>query len=249
MQEKRRCIRCGKEFDKERKKFHCSEQCKFMQNVKINESTGCWDWQGYISKYGYGYVGRANQPNIQAHRLSYQLFKGEIPEGKFACHTCDRRCCVAPHHLWVGSNSDNMIDATKKKRLPTIFKNGEKHSRTKLDNAIVRKIKEDFVKGLSSWEIAEKYIIALSTIRHIAQKKSWNSVIVDGFDENLVRSMKRRSQQGSANHCSKITEEIVKDIRKMKEKGIRMSIIAETYKISKSLVSLIIRRERWSHIP
>lgn len=83
---------------------------RFMKYVRTSES-GCWMWTGSINKWGYGsfiYEGK----KMNAHRVSYILYKGEIPEGLqvgHACHdkapecaggiSCQHRRCVNPAHL------------------------------------------------------------------------------------------------------------------------------------------------------
>src|SRR5262245_58279388 len=79
--------------------------------------SGCWLWDGSYSGGGYGtfYVG-GRLKQMPAHRFSYEVHKGPIPEGLFVCHHCDVRECVNPDHLFVGTQSDNIQDMLIKKR-------------------------------------------------------------------------------------------------------------------------------------
>ena len=85
------------------------------------EDLGCWSWIGGKSTNGYGHfsVGGKGSPGKIAHRVSFELFKHEIPKGMWVLHTC-RSKCVNPEHLFLGDRTDNMKDAAKKKRICTI---------------------------------------------------------------------------------------------------------------------------------
>ena len=82
---------------------------------KVDKAFGCWLWTGSVHKSGYGqfrYMGKT-QP---AHRVSYELFVGPIPEGLDVLHSCDERRCVNPAHLRPGTDLDNSRDKVERGR-------------------------------------------------------------------------------------------------------------------------------------
>lgn len=84
--------------------------------VSIKSLDSCWEFQGAKLEKGYGRVSIGNKVD-SIHRLSYQLFIGPIPKGFQVCHRCDNPKCINPFHLFTGSNTDNMRDASIKGRL------------------------------------------------------------------------------------------------------------------------------------
>lgn len=87
---------------------------RFFKHVHKTDS--CWIWTG--SRRGRGYGGFLYRGKVaQAHRVSYELFVGPTKPDLQVCHSCDNPPCVNPAHLFLGTKTDNMRDASKKGRL------------------------------------------------------------------------------------------------------------------------------------
>ena len=96
-----------------------------LGNCTVDASTGCWNWCGQKNSKGYGRltaplewrssgsVGAA----LLAHRFSYFMTYGSFNEDKFVCHKCDNPLCINPEHLFLGTQKDNLQDASRKGRL------------------------------------------------------------------------------------------------------------------------------------
>ena len=94
-------------------------------NKRIKKApNGCWEWTGSVNDKGYGLI-YVEGKSKRAHRITYQLFKSEIPKGLFICHHCDNPGCVNPEHLFVGTQKDNMQDCIRKGRFVRPTKNGK----------------------------------------------------------------------------------------------------------------------------
>jgi len=143
---------------------------RFWMNV--NKATeGCWVWRGGKTGAGYGAL-QENKKFILAHRLSYEIHNGAIPEGMVVCHKCDNPSCVNPDHLFIGTQAENMLDKKNKGRAKGAHKGGE-HALAKLDSAKVCEIRNLMASGVKHREITKKYKISMSTLTDIKSGKTW----------------------------------------------------------------------------
>lgn len=86
--------------------------------TKLNGENACWIWNGATDGSGYGQVKNLGKI-LKAHRVSYELYIGPIPEGLCVLHNCpegDNPACVNPNHLWLGTKLDNTQDMIAKGR-------------------------------------------------------------------------------------------------------------------------------------
>ena len=82
--------------------------------TKLNEKTGCWEWQGAHTR-GYGTIMRRRKV-VRVTKASYELWCGLVPKGLLIRHACDNPCCVNPTHLSVGTQKQNMQDKVARGR-------------------------------------------------------------------------------------------------------------------------------------
>lgn len=85
-------------------------------NVEHDTETGCWNWTGGRYSLGYGVLYFGSVGRITAHRLSYLLYVGSIPDGYLICHHCDNPPCVNPDHLYAGTPQQNVADMIERGR-------------------------------------------------------------------------------------------------------------------------------------
>lgn len=121
---------------------------------KVVEGDGCWGWTG-ATREGYGRLGTSKGKGIDAHRLSWLIHHGPIPEGLQVLHTCDNPPCSRPDHLFIGTGSDNMQDARAKGRLSLVRVSGDDHPRAKYDSEAMSRITSLRQQGMSQQAIAD----------------------------------------------------------------------------------------------
>jgi len=94
---------------------------RFWSHVAVGRPDGCWRWRGSVSGTGFKYgqvLWRSRYQTPQkAHRLAWELTAGPIPPGQCVLHRCDVPLCCNPAHLFLGTQADNVRDASQKRRL------------------------------------------------------------------------------------------------------------------------------------
>jgi len=138
---------------------------------KVEKGSGCWIWQGRVSRNG-GY----GQFVVRAHRLSVELTSGPIPEGLVVLHLCDNPRCVRPDHLRVGTSKENTQDAIAKGRWTQIPPSaiGENNPRAKLTSSQVKEIRAKFRPRHYTYEmLAKEYGISTSHAKAILRGRCW----------------------------------------------------------------------------
>ena len=90
---------------------------RFWEKVDVRSPSQCWEWTASRRPDGYGQISETQTRKIlAAHRVSYELNRGAIPEDHEVRHTCNNPGCVNPTHLVLGTHTDNMVDMAKANR-------------------------------------------------------------------------------------------------------------------------------------
>lgn len=187
------CKNCHTSFfsrNKKKLQKYCSVDCrrnwhkskaafkeKILDAISIDDASKCWNWSKSISKYGYGKFGM-NGKHWRAHRLSFEIFKGEIHQNKLVLHHCDNRKCVNPEHLYLGDHYQNAQDIKKRNRTYLISepKRGGNNPCAKLNDDIVIKIRAEIKNGELGKNIAKNHNVSVATISMIKNNKIWNHI-------------------------------------------------------------------------
>ena len=142
---------------------------------KVDKTTtpdDCWEWKAVKLK-GYGQFWFKDKMAL-AHRVSWELSFGPIPNGLNVLHKCDNPSCVNPAHLFLGTPKDNAQDSLKKGRRFIPDNRGEKQGRHKLTEPQVREIRRLRASGLTWENLASQFKMSTRGIRTIISGHSWS---------------------------------------------------------------------------
>lgn len=162
---------------------NASEEEKFKRMCELFEKRvikkkDCWDFLGRANSSGYFEIklgGRSSfMKSEKAHRVSWMIYNGPIPDGLHVLHKCDNRRCTNPKHLFLGTNYDNAQDREKKGRGNQLKE--EHHNKAVLTKIDVKKIKNLLLLGVQATKIARDFGVGSSTIYNIKYGNTWRNV-------------------------------------------------------------------------
>lgn len=142
---------------------------RFIENIVVAKPGGCWLWTKGKGR-GYGRF-KINGKLTLATRWSFEYFNQvKISNSKlFVCHSCDVRACVNPDHLFLGTTTDNIKNASKK----GILSHGKKHWASKDLTNQIKEIMSSWYSGESYQKIGNKYGVSWKTIERICSGTHW----------------------------------------------------------------------------
>jgi hypothetical protein len=155
--------------------------------AKVQKTDGCWLWTASLRNKGYGAFayttkdGRLVQD--RAHRFSWRLHHGAIPDGLCVLHRCDVPACVNPDHLFLGTKAENNADMAAKGRhvsggthSPGRYRRGTEHHNAKLTAGDVRAIRAERSGGASFGALSRKWNLASGYVHRLVHRKAWGHV-------------------------------------------------------------------------
>lgn len=158
---------------------------RFYQGFSEGPPGECWNWTKSVDSSGYGQVKHLGKI-LKAHRISYEVHVGKIPDGLCVLHKCDNPSCVNPNHLRVGTKLDNTRDMISKGRAR--FKEGtgaidplrgEDNPGSVLTESQVAYIRRVYIARhpqFGQCALARKFSVSQGTIHRVVYRKCWNHV-------------------------------------------------------------------------
>jgi hypothetical protein len=128
---------------------------RFLAKVEPITESGCWIWMGSLRNGRYGQIGMPRSRKVgYAHRVSFQLFNGEIPEGHEVCHRCDVTQCVNPSHLYSATHVQNIADTVNRGQSANVPRDK------------VERIRQLLAQGMTQTDVAKEVGTSRTAVRY-----------------------------------------------------------------------------------
>lgn len=138
----------------------------------VNKTDKCWEWSGCRHYKGYGEFIIEGKNKTKAHRFSWFLAHGKIPDGMLVLHKCDNPPCVRPDHLFLGTPKTNRQDCNSKMR----HCYGQRMHTAKLTEGDVIEIRKADLTNRTRLSIAEEFGISGRQVTAICRRENWKHV-------------------------------------------------------------------------
>ena len=210
---------------------------RFWSKVNIEGDDDCWPWKSGLYWDGYGQFG-IGKKKVRAHRVSYIINIGEIPESLFVLHKCDNPSCVNPKHLWIGTQLDNMQDMKNKGR--STYGDTANSKLSEEEVLCILKMASD--TDMTDKQIADIYGVDRITINDILTGRRWEYL-------GVRKTFKGRRRKGEKHRGAKITDKEALDIYRLREnEDLTARIVAEMYGVSVDVIYSIWLARKWKHL-
>jgi HNH endonuclease len=149
----------------------------YIINNSIMTTDGCREWQGPLTKQGYGQIGPTwiiEEFGIKGiHRLLAHLITGEEFTGRHqqVLHSCDNRRCCNGEHLRIGTAAENTAEMMARGRGRDVLM-----CLSKLSHDEVREIRRLRDANVPSHVIAEEYCLSRQHVWRIGARKVWRTL-------------------------------------------------------------------------
>lgn len=146
---------------------------RFWRFVDKKGDDECWNWTANKDRRGYGLFN--NSITTKAHRLSWIISNGDIPDGMVICHKCDNPSCVNPNHLFIGTIKDNNLDKEAKGRARGTP--GERNFGAILNEKQVNAIRFLYDSGkFSTYDLSDIFQVSRNAISRIVNRITWRHI-------------------------------------------------------------------------
>lgn len=191
----------------------------------------CWVWTASKLNSGYGQFGIGGKLRY-AHRLSWEMERGEIPDNLCVLHSCDNPPCVRPEHLFLGTRRENSSDCQRKGRLARGDTHGSRTHPERLargDANGARRHPERLARGDSHGSRLHPERVARG-------------------ERHMSRTHPESVSRGEANGNAKLTAEKVREIRRRCAAGESGKDIGRLLGVTQAAISLVVTRRTWRHV-